>query len=47
MGNGGNGLGVRYATPIGPLRFDVAVPTDPRDGVDSNYQIYISVGQAF
>ncbi|MDO5632569.1 MAG: autotransporter assembly complex family protein [Paracoccus sp. (in: a-proteobacteria)] len=41
----GAGLGVRYATPIGPLRFDVAAPVggDTGDGV----QLYLGLGQAF
>ena len=43
----GTGVGLRYATPIGPLRFDVAVPIDRRRGIDDSYQIYISIGQAF
>ncbi|MFW5863799.1 MAG: autotransporter assembly complex protein TamA [Desulfohalobiaceae bacterium] len=43
----GAGLGYRYYTGFGPLRLDVAVPLDKRDGVDSDYQIYISIGQAF
>ncbi|MFW6314871.1 MAG: autotransporter assembly complex protein TamA, partial [Desulfohalobiaceae bacterium] len=37
----GAGLGYRYYTGFGPLRLDVAVPLDKRDGVDSDYQIYI------
>ncbi len=41
------GLGLRYYTGIGPIRFDVAVPLNKRDNIDSNYQIYISIGQAF
>ncbi len=41
------GLGFRYYTAVGPLRFDVAVPLDQRDGVDDDYQFYISLGQAF
>jgi translocation and assembly module TamA len=42
----GAGVGVRYITPAGPLRLDVATPLNPsdRDGV---IQIYISIGQAF
>ena len=40
------GLGVRYDTVIGPLRFDIATPLDPRDG-DAPIQLYVSVGQAF
>lgn len=43
----GVGTGVRYYTPIGPVRMDVAVPLDRRDGVDSAFQLYVSLGQAF
>ena len=43
----GAGLGLRYYTPIGPVRFDVAVPLDRRSGVDDAFQIYVSLGQAF
>lgn len=43
----GTGAGLRYITPIGPLRFDVGVPIDRRRGVDDAYQVYISIGQAF
>ncbi len=41
----GAGLGLRYKTPIGPLRLDVAGPVsgDTGDGV----QIYLGIGQAF
>ncbi len=41
----GAGLGVRYNTPIGPLRLDVAAPVsgDTNDGV----QLYFGIGQAF
>lgn len=42
----GAGVGVRYHTAIGPLRFDVAVPLDKRK-VDDPFQLYISIGQAF
>ncbi len=41
------GLGARYFTPIGPLRLDVAVPIDKRDDVDSAFEVYLSIGQAF
>ncbi|WMS44727.1 autotransporter assembly complex family protein [Acuticoccus sp. MNP-M23] len=40
------GLGLRYNTGLGPLRFDVAVPLDPLDG-DPNVAFYIGLGQAF
>jgi translocation and assembly module TamA len=43
----GAGVGVRYFTPIGPFRFDIAVPLDRREGIDDSFQIYISVGQSF
>ena len=43
----GAGLGLRYYTTIGPIRLDVAVPLRKREGVDSNYQFYVSIGQSF
>jgi translocation and assembly module TamA len=43
----GAGIGIRYYTPIGPLRFDVGFPLNKRDGIDDPFQIYISLGQAF
>jgi len=43
----GAGLGIRYLTPVGPVRFDFAVPLDRRDNIDDPYQFYISLGQAF
>ena len=43
----GSGLGLRYVTPIGPLRFDVGIPIDIRKSIDDDYQIYLSIGQAF
>ena len=48
----GIGVGARYYTSIGPIRFDVATPMKRRRGVtgkniDSGYQFYLSVGQAF
>ena len=43
----GAGVGVRYYTPFGPLRLDVATPLDRRPGVDNYIQVYISLGQAF
>lgn len=41
------GLGFRYFTDFGPFRFDVATPLDKRAGIDDDYQLYISFGQAF
>ncbi|MEW6667195.1 MAG: autotransporter assembly complex family protein [Thermodesulfobacteriota bacterium] len=43
----GAGLGLRYFTPIGPFRLDVAVPLERREGLDDAFQVYISLGQAF
>lgn len=41
------GIGLRYATPVGPLRIDFAFPLNPRKHVDNRFQIYLSIGQAF
>ncbi len=41
------GLGIRYHTPVGPLRADFSFPLNPRKGLDRNFQIYFSIGQAF
>ncbi len=40
------GAGVRYLSPVGPIRLDVGVPLNPRDRDDA-FQIYISIGQAY
>jgi len=42
----GAGVGVRYKLPFGPIRADIAFPLDRREG-DSDFQIYVSIGQAF
>lgn len=42
----GGGIGLRYATPVGPLRLDLATPFDPRPS-DADLQFYIGIGQAF
>jgi translocation and assembly module TamA len=41
----GAGIGLRYATGFGPIRFDIAAPVsgDTGDGV----QFYVGIGQAF
>lgn len=41
------GLGLRYYTAVGPLRLDFAFPLDKREGVDEDFQFYLSFGQAF
>lgn len=43
----GAGIGARYYTSFGPIRFDVATPLTQKEDTDQNYQIYISIGQAF
>ena len=43
----GAGVGIRYYTNFGPLRFDIATPLNQKDNLDQNYQFYISIGQAF
>ena len=42
----GAGLGLRYATGIGPIRVDFAVPTSGPE-TDENFQVYIGIGQSF
>jgi translocation and assembly module TamA len=41
----GAGLGVRYATAVGPIRLDLAVPVGGDTG--EGLQIYVGLGQAF
>ena len=42
----GVGVGLRYYTPIGPIRADVALPLIKQSG-SSGYGIYIGIGQSF
>ncbi|OWU83345.1 membrane protein [Oceanicola sp. 22II-s10i] len=39
----GAGVGGRYYTPIGPIRFDVAVPISGESG----FGVYVGIGQSF
>ena len=49
----GYGFGVRYYTMLGPIRLDIAFPMKRRHvdkdkkSVDSRFNIYVSIGQAF
>jgi translocation and assembly module TamA len=48
----GAGVGVRYYTPIGPIRLDVAVPVnananDRKVPGYGSFQVYIGLGQAY
>lgn len=42
----GAGIGVRYDLGFGPIRADIAIPLDKREG-DPSFQIYLSIGQSF
>lgn len=42
----GAGVGLRYATPFGPIRLDVAVPLDKYPG-GTSFGIYAGIGQSF
>lgn len=42
----GAGGGLRYLSPIGPIRLDVAIPLEQRP-TDRGFQFYISLGQPF
>lgn len=43
----GAGLGLRYYTAFAPFRADLAFPLDKRKDYDDDFQLYISIGQAF
>jgi translocation and assembly module TamA len=46
----GAGAGLRYYTPIGPIRLDLALPLERRrsgPNPDDAFEIYIGLGQAF
>jgi translocation and assembly module TamA len=43
----GAGVGLRYYTAIGPIRFDVATPVVGRSKNDPRVAFYVSIGQAF
>jgi len=40
------GVGIRYSTPIGPVRFDIGHNLDALRGISAN-QFFITLGQAF
>ncbi|MEM6694207.1 MAG: autotransporter assembly complex family protein [Pseudomonadota bacterium] len=41
----GAGIGLRYQTGLGPIRFDVALPVS--GDTDEGVQVYLGIGQAF
>ena len=40
------GLGLRYATPVGPIRVDVGRNLNPVPGISAT-QVFVTLGQAF
>jgi translocation and assembly module TamA len=42
----GAGMGARYYTGFGPIRFDVAIPLTKHPGSDA-FELYLGIGQAF
>jgi translocation and assembly module TamA len=42
----GTGFGIRYFSPVGPLRLDIGFPINRRSADDA-FQLYVSIGQAF
>lgn len=44
----GGGFGIRYQTPIGPMRLDLATPLRRNAGAPArSVQLYVGIGQAF
>lgn len=43
----GAGVGVRYLTPIGPIRADIALPVGGDPDTGEGVQLYLGLGQAF
>jgi outer membrane protein assembly factor BamA len=41
------GLGLRYRTPIGPIRLDWGYVLDPQPGEEKRYHFHLSIGHAF
>jgi outer membrane translocation and assembly module TamA len=41
------GLGLRYRTPIGPVRIDWGYVLDPRPGDEGRSRFHLSIGHAF
>jgi outer membrane protein insertion porin family len=41
------GVGIRWFSPIGPLRLEYGIPLNPRSGIDSNGKLEFSIGSFF
>ena len=44
---GSVGFGVRYRSPIGPIRLDLGFKMDQRPSEDRRHVLHFSIGQAF
>ncbi|MBA2306574.1 BamA/TamA family outer membrane protein, partial [Candidatus Dependentiae bacterium] len=44
---GASGFGIRCATPVGPIRFDIGWKWRKRDPQDTSYAFFLTMGQAF
>ncbi len=44
---GASGFGVRFATPVGPIRFDIGWKWKKRDPRDRSYAWFLTLGHAF
>jgi outer membrane protein assembly factor BamA len=44
---GASGFGLRFASPIGPIRFDIGWKWKKRDPKDKSYAFFITLGHAF
>jgi outer membrane protein insertion porin family len=41
------GMGIRWFSPIGPLRLEYGIPLNPRQGIDKNGKLEFSIGNFF
>ena len=41
------GMGIRYNTPVGPIRLDYGVPLKVEEGVSDKGRFHLSLGQIF
>ncbi len=44
---GASGFGIRWGTPLGPIRFDIGWKWRKRDPQDTSYAFFLTMGQAF
>ena len=41
------GVGLRWSSPVGPLRLDLAHALDRREGIDPEFKVYFGFGNIF